>query len=113
MRGVAHGLSSLGMTKHALERAAQRGVSQQDLKLLITYAKYNDAGAGCSRLYLNDQAVQELIADGLPLEVVESAQKSEAIVTSDGRVVTCYRRTRGDRRRRVFPDRRLVRLRRR
>ena len=52
----------------------------------------NKSPSGKSGAVHYAQAVH-LLAEGLPLEVVETALKIEAIVSRDERLVTCYMRT--------------------
>jgi site-specific recombinase XerD len=80
------------MTKHVAQRIAQRGVRTEALNVVLAYGEDVPACNGCLKRELRHAQAVHLIADGLPLEVVETALKIEAIVSRDERLVTCYMR---------------------
>ncbi len=80
------------MTKHAVERMSQRGVSSQALEVVLTYGADTPAYDGCLKRALRHAEVNEILADGISLDVVEAALKIEAVLSQEERLVTCYQR---------------------
>lgn len=80
------------MTKHAVERIAQRGVQSQALEVVLTYGADAPARGGCLKRELRHAQVNEILADGVSFDVVEAALKIEAILSREERLVTCYQR---------------------
>lgn len=81
------------MTKHALERLAQRGIQPQALHVVIAYGHDTPTRDGCLKRELRHTRMSEVLADGVPLKIIEAALKIEAILSREERLVTCYIRS--------------------
>lgn len=79
------------VSRHAQERLVQRGLRRASLELVVAYA---DVAAkrrgGAVRLRMTRRAMQEAVADGVDLKVVDGARALAAIYR-DGLVLTQYR----------------------
>lgn len=86
-------MSDQPMTKHAVERIAQRGIQPQALAVVFTYGHDTPTPDGCLKRELHYTQLHEALADGVPLKIIEAALKIEAILSSEERLVTCYMRS--------------------
>lgn len=91
--------SSLGiscLSKHALLRMQQRGVSPETLNWLLSYGQHFPDHKGCSVVTFDDDVLDELsTTETAPLKGLGAgARKLYAVVNSDGLVVTTGHRFR-------------------
>ncbi|GAA6202930.1 hypothetical protein [Aquicoccus sp. SU-CL01552] len=86
-------MSDQPMTTHAVERIAQRGIQPQALNVVIAYGHDAPTRDGCLKRELRYTRVSEVLADGVPLKIIEAALKIEAILSREERLVTCYMRS--------------------
>lgn len=79
-------------SKHAEIRIAQRGICIAALEILFEHGDEIMAGSGCFRTRLRWSQARDLRQEGVPLRVVESALRTEAIFSGDETLVTCWKR---------------------
>lgn len=81
------------VSRHARRRLAQRGIFPDALRLLMAWGHDLPAGGGCVRRTLLATDAAELLAEDIPLVLVEAALRIEAVVGEADDVVTVYART--------------------
>lgn len=80
------------LSGHATTRAAQRGVADDVIGLVLTFGDLDyPAGARRRRLRLSRSRASELAAEGHPLRLIDGAQRVELILGAMDRVVTVLR----------------------
>jgi hypothetical protein len=85
--------SNCHLTRHASQRAAQRGLSQQLLEFMLTNADIEvPARGGCTALRLSRSAAIGLAAELIvPIDFIYRALGTELIIGQETAVVTAYR----------------------
>lgn len=81
------------VTRHARRHLAQRGIFPDALKLLMAWGHDLPAGGGCVRWTLLVTDAAELLAEDVPLALVEAALRLETVVDKADDVVTVYARS--------------------
>lgn len=77
-------------SRHAKVRIAQRSIRTSSLDLLLLHGTPCNAGGGCEKYRLLNRTIKQLQMGGYDAGMLQSASKLCAIVTAEGRVVTCY-----------------------
>lgn len=86
-------------TLHARQRAAQRRVPEESLRLLFEYGDIElPQKRGCRSLQLSRQMVANLLADGRRIEIVECASRTVLILDPADKVVTAIKSSEARRR---------------
>jgi hypothetical protein len=77
------------MTRHAVQRTAQRGIRPDVWDIFIGYADIEaPTGAGCRLIRLSAKTARQLVDFGLSQVLVARACRIQAIISADGLVVT-------------------------
>ena len=85
------------ISKHAARRMAQRSISSRDAQALLWYGDAAPAGRGASLLKFGENATRDLLQEGFRPTDIDRLRRLQAILSSDGTVVTlmhCYARPR-------------------
>ena len=88
---------SILISKHAARRMAQRSISNRDAEALLWYGDAAPAGRGASLLKIGENAARDLLQEGFRPTDIDRLRRLQAILSSDGTVVTlmhCYARPR-------------------
>lgn len=79
------------LTKHAQERAQQRGMPAAALDLVYRCGDVDlPAGGGCTRRAISHRAAAELLAEGESPALVERAARLILVIGNDGMVLTAW-----------------------
>lgn len=76
-------------TRHSQVRCRQRGVSEQELCILLDHCDHLvSVGRGCTAMTMSHRVASELHAEGAPGAYVERARRRAAIIAPDGALMT-------------------------
>jgi hypothetical protein len=80
------------LSRHAITRAAQRGVTEDSINLVLAFGDLEySAGGRRRRLRLSRSRAAELVADGYSFRSIDAAQRVELILGTMDCIVTVIR----------------------